>query len=64
MDRKKIAIVFFIIGVVFVLLNFFVIYPFINCIFAPLVFWLVAAVGIVGGFLKYYDIKLFHSYDE
>jgi hypothetical protein len=59
--RKIIGLVLFIIAVVVAILNLVVIYPNINCTYAPLVFWLIALVCIVGGILIYFDIKIFHS---
>lgn len=55
------GIVLFVVGLVFILLNVTVIYPFINCAYAPYVFWLLAIVGVVGGILLYFNINLFHS---
>ncbi|MHA2283763.1 MAG: hypothetical protein ACXAC5_23210 [Promethearchaeota archaeon] len=65
MDRKKMyGIILFAVGLVFILLNVIVVYPFINCSFAPLTFWLIAIVGVSGGILLYFDIKLFHSGED
>ena len=56
-----IGIILFIVGLVSILVNVIVVYPFINCFFAPLTFWLIAIVGVTGGILLYYDINLFFS---
>jgi hypothetical protein len=62
MEKKKIlGLIFFIIAVVLVILNFVVIYPSINCTYAPLVFWLIALLGVVGGVIFYFNIKIMHS---
>jgi hypothetical protein len=58
------GIILFAVGLVFILLNVIVVYPFINCSFAPLTFWLIAIVGVSGGILLYFDIKLFHSGED
>ena len=53
------GIILFVVGLVFILANLVVVYPFINCFFAPLTFWLLAIVGVSGGILLFFDIKLF-----
>jgi len=58
------GIILFIVGLVFVLVNVIVVYPFINCSYAPLTFWLLALVGVVGGILLYFDISLFFSEED
>ncbi|MFW9865674.1 MAG: hypothetical protein ACFFEN_06195 [Candidatus Thorarchaeota archaeon] len=60
-NRKIIGLVLIIVAVVPVILNFVVIYPYINCNFAPLVFWFIAFVCVVGGIIIYFNIKIFHS---
>ena len=55
------GLILFVVGLVFILVNVIVVYPFINCFFAPLTFWLLAIVGVTGGILLYYDISLFFS---
>ena len=55
------GIILFVVGLVFILLNLIVVYPFINCFYAPYTFWLLAIVGVTGGILLFFDIKLFHS---
>ncbi len=65
MERKKIyAIILFVVGLVFIIVNVLVIYPFINCSYAPLTFWLLAIVGVSGGILLFFDIKLFYSEED
>jgi hypothetical protein len=62
MEKKKmLGLIFFVIAAVIVIINLAVIYPFINCSFAPLTFWLIAVVSIAGGFLTYFDVKIMHS---
>jgi hypothetical protein len=56
-----IGLIFFIIALVIVIINFVVIYPLNFCSFAPLVFWLIAVLGIVGGVIFYFNIKIMHS---
>ena len=46
------------------LVNLLVVYPFINCSYAPLTFWLLAIVGVSGGILLFFDINLFHSEED
>ena len=55
------AIILFIVGLVFILVNVIVVYPFIICPYAPLTFWLLAIVGVTGGILLFFDINLFHA---
>ena len=55
------GIILLVVGLVSILVNVIVVYPFINCFFAPLTFWLLALVGVTGGILLYYDINLFLS---
>ena len=64
MDKKKIGLILLVVGLIFVLINLIVIYPFINCVFAPLVFWLLAVVFAIGGILLYFDIKIFYSEED
>jgi hypothetical protein len=62
MQRKKLyGIILFVVGLVFILLNFIVVYPFISCFYAPYVFWLLAILGVAGGILLFFDINIFHS---
>ncbi|MBY8979248.1 MAG: hypothetical protein KGD72_02550 [Candidatus Lokiarchaeota archaeon] len=62
MERKKMyGIILFVVGLVFILLNVIVVYPFISCFYAPYAFWLLAIVGVTGGILLFFDINLFHS---
>jgi len=62
MERKKMyGLILLVVGLVFILLNLIVVYPFINCFFAPLTFWLLAIVGFTGGILLFFDIKIFYS---
>ena len=58
------GIILFVVGLVFILVNVLVIYPFINCSYAPLTFWLLAIVGVSGGILLFFDISLFHSEED
>lgn len=55
------GVILFVVGLVFILVNLIVVYPFINCSYAPLTFWLLAIVGVTGGILLFFDINLFHS---
>ncbi|MHA2181757.1 MAG: hypothetical protein ACXAAH_10070 [Promethearchaeota archaeon] len=59
--RKLIGLILLVVSAVVVILNLVVIYPLINCNFAPLTFWLIALVCIVGGLIIYFDVKIFHS---
>jgi hypothetical protein len=59
--RKLIGLILLVVGVLVVVLNLVVIYPFINCTFAPLTFWLIALVCIVVGLILYFDVQIFHS---
>lgn len=54
----------FVVGLVFIIVNVLVVYPFINCSYAPLTFWLLAIVGVSGGILLFFDIKLFYSGED
>jgi len=56
------GIILFVVGLVFILINVIVVYPFINCSYAPLTFWLLAIVGV--SVLFFFDIKLFHSRED
>jgi hypothetical protein len=58
------GIILFVVGLVFILVNVIVVYPFINCSYAPLTFWLLAIVGVSGGILLFFDINLFHSRED
>jgi hypothetical protein len=58
------GIILFVVGLVFILLNLILVYPFISCFYAPYAFWLLAIVGVAGGILLFFDINLFHSDDE
>ncbi|MHA1472035.1 MAG: hypothetical protein ACTSQW_02930 [Promethearchaeota archaeon] len=65
MERKKMyGIILFVVGLVFILVNVIVVYPFISCSYAPLTFWLLALVGVSGGILLFFDISLFSSDEE
>lgn len=55
------GMILFVVGLVFILVNVIVVYPFINCFFAPLTFWLLAIVGVIGGILLFFDISIFYS---
>jgi len=59
--RKIYSLIAIIIGIMVAILNIVVIYPHINCAYAPFVFWLIALLGIVGGLIIYFDVKIFHS---
>ena len=59
-----IGIILFVVGLVFILVNVIVVYPFINCSYAPLTFWLLAIVGVLGGILLFFDIRLFSSEED
>ena len=62
MDKKKmLGLIFFVIAAVAIIINLVLIYPLNFCAFAPLVFWLIALLGVAGGLLLYFDIKIFHS---
>ncbi|MFX0034910.1 MAG: hypothetical protein ACFE9I_04620 [Candidatus Hermodarchaeota archaeon] len=63
-SRKRNGLILIIIGVIFILINAFVVYPYINCSFAPLTFWLLALIGGVGGILLLFDVKLFYSDED
>ena len=58
------GIILFVVGLVFIIVNVLVIYPLINCSYAPLTFWLLAIVGVSGGILLFFDINLFHSEED
>jgi len=58
------GIILFVVGLVFILVNVIVVYPFISCSYAPLTFWLLALVGVSGGILLFFDISLFSSDEE
>ena len=58
------GIILFVVGLVFIVVNVIVVYPFINCSYAPLTFWLLAIVGVSGGILLFFDINLFHSEED
>ena len=58
------GIILFVVGLVFIIVNVLVVYPFINCSYAPLTFWLLAIVGVSGGILLFFDINLFHSEED
>ena len=58
------GIILFVVGLVFILVNVIVVYPFINCSYAPLTFWLLAIVGISGGILLFFNIRLFSSEED
>ena len=58
------GIILFVVGLVFILVNVIVVYPFINCSYAPLTFWLLAIVGVLGGILLFFDISLFSSEED
>ncbi|MBY9014177.1 MAG: hypothetical protein KGD68_00655 [Candidatus Lokiarchaeota archaeon] len=65
MERKKMyGIILFVVGLVFILVNVIVVYPFINCSYAPLTFWILAIVGVSGGILLFFDIRLFSSEED
>lgn len=55
------GLIFFIIAVVIAIINLVVIYPSINCSYAPLVFWLIALISVVIGVIFYFNIKIMHS---
>jgi hypothetical protein len=62
LERKKIfGIILFVVGLVLILVNVIVVYPFISCSYAALTFWLLAIVCVAGGILLFFDIKIFHS---
>ena len=58
------GIILFVVGLVFIIVNVLVVYPFISCSYAPLTFWLLAIVGVSGGILLFFDIKLFHPEED
>ena len=58
------GIILFVVGLVFILLNVIVVYPFISCFYAPYAFWLLAIVGVSAGILLFFDIKLFYSEED
>ncbi|MHA1234503.1 MAG: hypothetical protein ACTSQL_05385 [Promethearchaeota archaeon] len=65
MERKKtIGLVLLIVGLVFIVLNLIVIYPFIICPYAPLTFWLLAIIAAIAGLLLYFDVNLSFSEEE
>jgi undecaprenyl pyrophosphate phosphatase UppP len=57
LERRKIGgIICIIVAVIVLVINLAVIYPFINCAFAPYVFWLIFLLLIIGGVvLMYYE---------
>ena len=55
------GIILFVLGLIFILVNVIVVYPSINCFFAPLTFWFLAILGFTGGILLFFDIKIFYS---
>lgn len=62
MEIRKIGgIVLFVVGLIFAILNLVVIYPSINCTFAPYVFWLVVVICIIVGSILYFNLKVFHT---
>ncbi|MHA2037743.1 MAG: hypothetical protein ACW972_10840 [Promethearchaeota archaeon] len=62
-NRKLIGLILLIIGALAIIINLAVIYPFINCTWAPWAFWLIALIGILGGLLIYFEVKIFYSED-
>ena len=58
------GIILFVVGLVFILVNVIVVYPFIICSYAPLTFWLLALVSVLGGILLYFDINVFHERED
>ena len=58
------GIILFVVGLVFIIVNVLVVYPFISCSYAPLTFWLLAIVGVSGGILLFFDINLFLSEED
>lgn len=61
MDKKKIGMILFIVGAILLIINLVVIYPFINCSYAPLVFWLLVLVVVIIGLVLYFDVQIFHN---
>ncbi len=59
--KKGFGLILLLAGLVFILVNILVVYPYINCEFAPLTFWLLAIIGAVGGLLLYFDVNIFHE---
>ncbi len=65
MKRGKIyGLILFIVGFVFILLNLLVVYPYISCFFAPLTFWLLVGIGVVGGILMFFNINLSYTGED
>jgi len=58
------GIILFVVGLVFILVNVIVVYPIINCSYAPLTFWLLAIVSVSGGILLFFDINLFRPRED
>jgi len=57
-NKKIIGLLLLIVGLVFIVLNLLVIYPYIICGFAPWTFWLIAAVAIIAGIILFFNINL------
>ena len=62
MEKKKLlGWILIVIAVVVVIINLAFIYPNINCVYAPWVFWLIALLCVVGWALLFFDVKIMHS---
>ena len=61
---KIYGLILLIVGLVFILLNILVVYPYLNCFFAPLTFWLLAGIGVVGGILLFFNINLSYTGED
>ncbi|MHA2007375.1 MAG: hypothetical protein ACXABO_09485 [Promethearchaeota archaeon] len=60
-NRKLIGLILLVVGIVSIFINLLVIYPYINCSYAPWLFWLIAIIGGVGGILIYFNVKIFQA---
>ena len=69
MKDKKISnillnIDYLITGLIFIVLNVIWVYPLISCFYAPYAFWLLAIIGVAGGILLFFDVRLFRPEDN
>jgi len=62
--KKIIGLLLLIVGLVFILINILVIYPFIICGYAPWTFWLIAAIALIAGIILFFNIDLSLSEEE
>jgi len=62
--KKIIGLLLLIVGLVSILINVLVIYPFIICGFAPMTFWLIAAIAFIAGIILFFNINLSFTEEE